>query len=101
MQEKVMDEYEKWVEMEMKCGPFTCTMERVLAKYRAFKAKAVEPLAVLADRKGAYIAWEAEYEGEWHIGIDGTRINQMDFKSPTYFAAEEKAREWLNKQEDK
>lgn len=77
------------------------------------KAKAEEPLAVLADRKGY---WKAGFvsscdtmaEHYWTCNIQKTsfdiRIDKQrdyDFTGPTYAEAEAKAREYLNKLEDK
>lgn len=71
--------------------------------------KPTEPLAVLADRKGYVITridGKSEGEYKWAIGIieqdeEGIEGNWKGFEAPTYAAAEQAAREYLNKLEDR
>lgn len=110
MQEKVTDEYEKFIEKHID----TCSVDDkntvdefekwlteflnyekyggvslVLEKYRAFKAKdkAVEPLEKLAERKNK------------SVSVCVTILDSDLFQDE--FDSEQAAREWLNKQEDK
>ena len=64
----------------------------------------VEPLAVLADRKGYYISridGNGEDSHRWEIGMfqfteEGEEVNWKGFEAPTYAECEAKARAYLN-----
>jgi len=64
-----MDEFEKWLNRSIDSDDtFKFLLEKhacevVLAEYRAFKAKAVEPLEKLAERKGASMAYAVDSSG--------------------------------------
>ena len=69
----------------------------------------VEPLAVLADRKGYFIAridGNGEDSHKWDIGMfqfteEGEEVNWKGFEAPTYEAAELAARAFLSSLKDK
>lgn len=117
-----MDEFEKWLvelnelnKQEHRVVPkqysdWTCakynTSSDILSKYRAFKAKAKEPLAIAISKAGYwhYKIYENS-DGSWMIVIGTNTRNCLSterrFEAPTYPAAEKAAREWLNKLEDR
>ena len=76
--------------------------ERLVADLAS--AVAVEPLAVLADRKGYYISridGNGEDSHRWEIGMfqfteEGEEVNWKGFEAPTYAECEAKARAYLN-----
>jgi hypothetical protein len=66
-----------------------------------FKAKAEEPLAVLADRNGAKIGGISLQKDGWVINIDLPHIYDCEcVVAPTYYAAEAKARAYLEGLDD-
>jgi hypothetical protein len=112
------DEFEKWLESQwddenddsimVSCGKQEMLRE-VFAKYRSIRASAVavEPLAVLADRKGVSVEitppsfYQTEGEG-WDIGVAVPWEGILyPFDSPTYAECEAKARAYLNGLEDR
>ncbi len=70
------------------------------------KEKAVEPLAVLADRKGCSLVYRRHNEDTVGMSVFGesgnaARLGQIRFDFHTYAEAEAKAREFLNELPDK
>jgi len=115
------DEFEKWLESQwddenddsimVSCGKQEMLRE-VFAKYRSIRASAVEvePLAVLADRKGyeaVNIIPPTGVVKEWDIELlrgyedgDGVELEKT-ITAPTYAECEAQARAYLEGLEDK
>ena len=87
------------------CGIF----EKLISKYRPVKAQPVEPLVVLADRVGIFnLSYDYEYtnprnenEKIYCITMRDKVYGSKYFRAPTYAACEDKARAWLEAQDDK
>jgi hypothetical protein len=107
-----MDEYEKFLEKHIT----TCDhidigtgrramLDMALNEYRAFKAKdkAEEPLAVLADRKGWWLARARHFNDRWVLNLDCETLDiwtkcedlAKPIVAPTYPECEAKARAFL------
>lgn len=106
-----MDEYEKYLQShidscsreDMYTGRLAI-IQMVLNEYRAFKAKdkAVEPLEKLAERKGCeLLQFGRMYRNLYMQSIRREDGNDIVIEGCSLICTKEKAREWLEKQEDK
>ena len=77
------------------CGEMDCPLSH------AVPVKEVEPLAVLADRKGKSLLYVGPYYTcKWVITISNDGLNGNCVVAPTYPACEAKARAYLESLED-
>lgn len=109
----MMDEFEKWLMKQVaiygtseedytggKCDAY----EIALSEYRSFKAKdkSVEPLEKLAERKGCeLLQFGRMYRNLYMQSIRREDGNDIVIEGCSLICTKEKAREWLNKLEDK